>query len=163
MHLLMSVFAGIGHIYGDAGLKQLSESDVYAAGTVQMILSGKDFDRALMAFRLVDEVLHDRLLKQFSERCIENDKDIDDNLKQDLLKLRDTIRGGSKENAELVKVICGTLQENVISLLEEFKTEGSSNSPTFKFWIDYLDKVSVPLKLYLSSSRTGDWETHQLC
>ena len=49
-----------------------------------MILAGKDFDRALMAFRLIDKVLHDRLLKHFSEWLGENDKYIDANLRQDL-------------------------------------------------------------------------------
>ena len=45
MHLLMSVFAGIGFLYGDAGLvRLLYESDVFAPGTARHILSGKDFD-----------------------------------------------------------------------------------------------------------------------
>lgn len=48
MHLLMSVLSAIGYIYGDAGLKQLlHESGVFAAGSVQQILAGKDFDRGL--------------------------------------------------------------------------------------------------------------------
>ena len=63
MHLLMSVFAGIGFLYGDAGLEQLLHvSDVFALGTASYILSGQDFDRALKAVILVDEVLHQRLL-----------------------------------------------------------------------------------------------------
>ena len=66
MHFLMSVFAGIGHLYGDAGLRQLlCDSDVYAAGSVPQILSGKDFDRALMAYKLVDETLYRRFFQQF--------------------------------------------------------------------------------------------------
>lgn len=61
MHLLMSVFAGIGHLYGDAGLKQLLiDSGTYALGTVNNILLGKDFDRALTAFKLVDEALYNQ-------------------------------------------------------------------------------------------------------
>ena len=48
MHLLMSVFAGIGQWYGDVGLRQLPfESNVFVVRGVQQILSGKDFDKAL--------------------------------------------------------------------------------------------------------------------
>ena len=48
MHLLMSYIAGIGNIYGDCGLKNmLHESGVFAAGTTDQMLAGKDFDRAV--------------------------------------------------------------------------------------------------------------------
>ena len=51
----MSVFAGIGFLYGDAGLKHLLyESDVYAKGTADHILSGKDYDRAMRALIMID-------------------------------------------------------------------------------------------------------------
>lgn len=46
MHLLMPVKTGIGHLYDDAGLRHLlQDSDVFASGNVQPILSGKDFSR----------------------------------------------------------------------------------------------------------------------
>ena len=58
MHFMMSVFGGIGHIYGDAGLKQLmTDSDVFARLTADHILSGKDFDRAVRAVLIIDEAL----------------------------------------------------------------------------------------------------------
>ena len=48
MHLTMSLFSGIGVLYGDAGIRNLlKESGVDAAGTVSQMLSGKDFKRAL--------------------------------------------------------------------------------------------------------------------
>ena len=38
MHLLMCVFAVIGHLYGDAGLRELMfDSDVFALGSVQQM------------------------------------------------------------------------------------------------------------------------------
>ena len=46
MHLLMCVFTVIGFLYGDAGLRELLfESDVFALGSTQQFLTGKDFDR----------------------------------------------------------------------------------------------------------------------
>ena len=46
MHLLMSAISAVGNIYGDAGLRVLlSESGVFTAGTIQQIVTGKDFSR----------------------------------------------------------------------------------------------------------------------
>ena len=56
----------------DAGLCQLlHESSVFAAGSVQKILAGKEFDRALCALKLVDEALVARFLSHFNT-CYEN-------------------------------------------------------------------------------------------
>ena len=44
----MSVIAGIGYLFDDAGLKNLRhESGVFATGTVKHILSIKDYDKSL--------------------------------------------------------------------------------------------------------------------
>ena len=70
MHLLMSVLSAIGYMYGDAGLKQLlHESGVFAAGSVQKMMSGENVDRASYAMKLVDEALTSRLICWFSEWC----------------------------------------------------------------------------------------------
>jgi len=54
MHLIMSLFSGIGCLYEDAGLKNiLIDSNVFAAGTVQQIMKGKDFDRALESYKML--------------------------------------------------------------------------------------------------------------
>ena len=66
MHYMMALFGGIGYIYGDAGLKDLLvESDQFGPLTANLILSGKDFDRALKAILMVDEALNRRFLQQF--------------------------------------------------------------------------------------------------
>ncbi|WAR13564.1 hypothetical protein MAR_027744, partial [Mya arenaria] len=71
------------YFYGHAGLRHLlSESGVYAAGTVNDILTGKDFDRALTAFKMIDEALNSRLLTNFEAWCIENDIDLDEDLEE---------------------------------------------------------------------------------
>ena len=65
MHYMMALFGGIGHVYSNAGLKDLLvDSDVFAKLSAEHILSGKDFDRALKAIVMVDEVLNRRFLQQ---------------------------------------------------------------------------------------------------
>ena len=74
MHLLMSVFSGMGFLYGDAGLKQLlQDSGVFAPGTNQQTMSGRDFDRGIYALKFVDEVLHSRFSLQFKQWCEQKD------------------------------------------------------------------------------------------
>jgi hypothetical protein len=71
----MSCFvASIGKLWGDGGLKDLLiESSVYAAGTVEQMMTGKQFNRAVRALTLVYEALSSRLLSAFFEWCREND------------------------------------------------------------------------------------------
>ena len=66
----MCVFAATVYLYGDAGLRELLfESDVFVKGGVQQILTGKDFERALGGFKLVDEAWNNRFIVQFKCWC----------------------------------------------------------------------------------------------
>ena len=63
MHLTMTFLASLGKIYGDGGLKALlTESDVYADATANMMLQGKQFARGLRGIKLVYEALFRVLL-----------------------------------------------------------------------------------------------------
>ncbi|XP_060579912.1 uncharacterized protein LOC132736731 [Ruditapes philippinarum] len=158
MHMLMSVFAGIGHIYGDAGLFQLlSESGVYSSVTASNILAGKDFDRGLTAFKLIDEVLHTRLLINFESWCIDNERDFDEEVITSLLQLKDQTEVTDTE----IETWCEAASNNMFSLLEEFRKESRNISPTFRLWDDYLRRISVPLKLFISSTRSPNWNIHK--
>lgn len=163
MHFLMSVFAGIGHIYGDAGLWQLlCDSDVYAAGSVPQILSGKDFDRALMAYKLVDEALYRRFFQQFRKwtQQKEGSADIGSSVDQHTNIVFETFEGqpSSPTCQQAVLDLTEVIQEYLQPAMDEFRAKCRSLSPTFKLWDDFLLKVMLPLKLYICSSRTGNWE-----
>ena len=150
-------------MYGDAGLKQLlHESGVFAAGSVQKIMSGGDFDRTLYAMKLVDEALTSRSLFRFSEWCERTGKQIPQHLST-LLEELDTVFAIQDE-----QVISGTIgklsnviDECLLPILTEFRLEGRQASPTFKFWDDFLCRVLRPLKIFVSSARHGFWEEQQ--
>ena len=62
---MISLFGGIGYIYGDAGLKDImAESNILAKFKAERVLSGKDFDKARRAILMIDEVLNRRFLLQ---------------------------------------------------------------------------------------------------
>lgn len=132
MHFMMSVFGAIGHIYDDAGLKQLMvECDVFARLTADHILSDKDFDRALRAIIMIDEVLNNRFLFQLSACAERNSKLIPPNLLQRIGAL-EPLPGNDSTNVE---EILGLIDTDMVPLIELFRSEGMSMSPLFKFWM----------------------------
>ena len=165
MHLLMSLFAGIGQLFGDAGLLQLlHESGVYAPGTAQHILSGKDFDRAVRALKIVDEALNNRFMHQFHEWCNQNGKPITEELTQHLSELH-CLFGAEEQNEAAIKqavdILLELLRTTVEPLIAEFREVGRLKSPTFRLWDDFLQRIMLPLKVFLVATRNGDWEAHQ--
>lgn len=109
------------------------------------------------AIIMVDEVLSRRLLLQFYKWGQENSQLIPVSLFQKLQLL--DVR--SDEPGDLIQEITELIESSMLPLLELFRSEGRSVSPLFKFWDDYLSKVSLPLKLYLAASRHGLWDAFQ--
>lgn len=157
MHLLMSIFSAIGYLYGDAGLKQLlHESGVYAAGSVQQMLTGKDFDRALRGLRMVDEALNKRFLLQFKKWCDETNHIIPPRISE----LLSTISAG-KSIADVITQLTEVVMDRLMPLITLFREEGRSSSATFRLWDDFLVRGMNPLKVFLSTTRNGLWLENQ--
>lgn len=159
MHFLMSCFSGIGFVYGDIGLKELlCVSGVFAKNTDEHILSGKDFDRALRAVLMVDEVLHRRLLENFQKWLVQRNENISHELLKEISSYLDCL---TKGDTETVNLILDRIDSEIVPLIEQFRAEGRETSPLFKFWDGYLTNVSEPIKLYLASSRHSIWDANQ--
>ena len=62
-HIEMSYLGSIGHLMDDSGLKQLLEV-VYAANTVEHMLTGKAVCRAIRGHFLIDDTLNAMLISQ---------------------------------------------------------------------------------------------------
>ena len=46
-------------------------------------------------------------------------------------------------------------------LIDKFRTVGHSKSPMFAFWDSFLFEVMQPIKLFLHSTRVGDWPVYK--
>ena len=65
-HAIMTYLSSIGRIWGDAGLRDLLvDSGVYAAGTAELFLQGKEYNRAVKAYIHVYEALSQVRLTEF--------------------------------------------------------------------------------------------------
>ena len=57
-HSLMMLLGIIGHRFGDTGLAELSvESDVVAGGSIEKVLSGKNYNRVIRMHKILYEAL----------------------------------------------------------------------------------------------------------
>ena len=89
MHLLMAVFTGIGHLYGDARLRELLfDSDVFAEGNAHTHKNlEKNLTKSLQALQSVDEAMLARFLLQFKKWCSRDKKKFPDDVHCHLCKL----------------------------------------------------------------------------
>ena len=90
---------------------------------------------------------------QFQSKAIRNSNVTPGNTSESIKQLSESLYSVNEE-------ILLSLEHQMMPLLEEFRSEGR-NSPFFRFWDDYLSKVSAPLKLFISSSRHVIWAAHQ--
>ena len=53
------------------------------------------------------------------------------------------------------------LEENLFLALQQVQKEGRESSPTFRFWDDFLSNVTIPFKMPLAATRSGQWEIYE--
>jgi hypothetical protein len=53
------------------------------------------------------------------------------------------------------------LATDILPLMEQFRSEGRATSPTFLLWDDFLYRVMMPIKTFITSTRNGQWVTCQ--
>ena len=70
---------------------------MFVKGGVQQILTGKDFERALRGFKLVDEALNNRFIVQFKRWCETYGKVIPDDAYQVIGKFNEIFASTTKE------------------------------------------------------------------
>ena len=73
MHLIMAFLASIGEIFGDGGFQNiLTSSDVCAAATVNQMLQGKQYARAIRGVGLAHKALSQMFLTSAEAFAIKN-------------------------------------------------------------------------------------------
>ena len=159
-HLLMMLLGVIGSRFGDAGIRELAvQSDVVAEGSIDKVISGKHYNRAVRLHKIVYEALMRVLMQEFessltdeSSACMLNEeKHQMEQLKLDL------------EPEEF---------ERVLHSNEFHKWEGQFNAYVLdikekgtdlaRFWLSYLELCELMLNL-IYATRTGSWELYLSC
>ena len=63
----------------------------------------------------------------------------------------------NKISDKYIDIWSNTASTKLLPLMEESRL----SLPTFRIWDEYMTRVSEPLKLFISSTRTPDWSVHK--
>lgn len=148
-HLLMSFLGCIGYIMNGSGLKELL-STVYAPLSVDKMLQGHAFARAVRGHLLVQTALSQIIMNQ-----IPTTDDEQTGIKELLLNFMDETPSIDmlKDNQQLASIATKFGEE-----LEKNSAQGH----TSKLWVQYFHMVSL-MKDYIQAERSGDWHGHLDC
>ena len=160
-HTLSCYIAAVGKIWADDGLKDmLVDSSVYATGTVDHMLNGKQFNRAVRCLTLAYETLCALWLSAFFRWCKANK--IFENIPEDVWtcfsKFALDFKTMTDINTAFDEVI-SLFNLHIMPLIEDFQNWGNQSSPTFKYWNMFLGAIEVLLQ-NIRSERDGLWSVH---
>ena len=148
-HMLMSYMGSIGYVMGGSGIEQLWE-EVYAPASVNHMITGHAYSRALRAHVLTSAALTALFLEshnmnELSNETIASAARIVMNAKEDRTEIEDN--------------------QNVQQMVSQFDrgvAENENDSRTLTLWKQYLQQVVV-LCLFIYSERSGDMELQKFC
>ncbi|KAK4885458.1 hypothetical protein RN001_001729 [Aquatica leii] len=146
-HLLMSFFGAIGYIMQGSGLKEVL-SEIYAPKSLEKMLNGHAYTRAVRAHTLIHLTLALTILKELA---------IDDVMDATLIITVENILNNtlSYYDIEDDEEISGPL----LDLFNEKLIEYQKRGPTAQLWIQYFRMVSIA-KEFIRAERMGDWQAH---
>ena len=160
-HITCTLLSVLGKRFGDAGLWDLLvESEVVSSGSVDGVLAGKHYKRALYAHKAVLEALFRSLWGQFEE-WVRSTADTYVNLSPLLLALS---KARSRLSADSVRDLLNTETfQELLSLYQQFLSLlASCYGPMAQFWLSYMDIVLLILR-FIRATKEGNWSLHMRC
>lgn len=124
----------------------LVESDVIALGSINTVMSGKQYNRSVRSHKLMYEALQRLRFRSFYDSAGENLKFIIDEVAKNL----DYTNYSSYPLHEFTEIV---------DSYTAFIDLQSEANPTFHFWSSYIDMVQL-LLLYIRATRTSNWKLH---
>lgn len=160
-HIAQNYLGAIGCLMKGSGIEDiLVEADICLRGTANKIMSGKDYYAMLRAHSLINASMFGLHWEAFERWLVNENRDLDcmSELSTTVLNLMESI---SQENAQNAIETCNMATEQlrlISSLMAEFDAS-MCHSPTYQFWLMYMDMVNI-LKRYIHAERAGIWDDH---
>ena len=154
----MTFIAVIGRRYASAGLRDvLVEADVLAAGSVDQVLNGRHYNRAIRCLKSMFEAMWrlrwESFMRWMAEQQVSESPDFGS-----LYELVSDMRRNL--SCEEVGLLLSSGEFN--KLKEDFSLFLESCGPNATFWSDFIDMVQLLLG-FVRSSRTRNWPMHIQC
>ena len=145
----------IGKRFKDAGLRDLAvESEVIAEGSVDGVLDGRKYNRAVRFHKLLYEALYRLVWKQFYEWIEETNMQSDINLTAMLDEIQKLHNNTTQDQMDefLLHPTCIHFMNIFNTFIEVLRND---HGPMAGFWMSYLDMVEIVLGL-IRASREGN-------
>ena len=159
-HIACVFLAVIGKRFGDAGLRDLLiESRIIGSGSLNGVLEGKHYNRALRTHKIVVEALM-RLNWQAFIQCERESPHTSITRQMEAVEVAlQNVRKGLTSVSIQVLYDSPELKD-LLQSLEQFN--GSTRGKMGKFWQSYIEMVSLLLR-FIRATREGDWNLHLVC
>ena len=155
-HFLCSYMAALGKLVRGSGLGDIIvQSGICASGSIEAVLAGKHYNRALRVHKAVLESLQRLLLKSFLSESTEA-ADLFQQLSDDLQLCRD--------RHQLEAILRNPSVVLLFNLYTSFKDSiiSGERGKTPQFWLQYAEKVWLILRL-LRATKENDFDLHLSC
>ena len=157
-HTAMTFIAVIGKRYGSAGLRDiLIESDVIAEGSVDQVLNGRQYNRAINALKIVMEAMWRVRWAGFLQWLAEAQGTATRNMEQlqhDVTLVR--------HDTSIANVEALISSDSFAQLEEDLALFQSTLGPNATFWSEFIVMVQL-LLCFIRASRTRSWSLHLRC
>ncbi len=161
-HIICNCMSIIGKMFGDAGLRDMAvESGVIAEGSINKVLEGKQYNRAVRFHKLTCEALMRLAWAGFSDWLEAKHHD-------DLTHLNHTLSECFELHQNTCSATLTSAMENesckrIFELFVEYqKLLMNQRGPLSALWMTYIQMVETLLGL-LRADREGDWQLHLHC
>jgi len=155
-HTLMNFLGAVGYIMQGSGLEEMMGL-LYGSSTVDHVMTGKAFARAVRGHFII----HDALLQVLLQCIIDDvatDTDDDDAVSSIILHLYQFTWNNKVNVADCSILECEKLKE-ITDKLQLHQRELFSQSRTARLWLQYIEYIDL-VKLFLLAERMSDWHLH---
>lgn len=156
-HIICNALAVLGKRFMDAGLRDICiESGIVAEGSINGVLEGKMYNRAVRVHKLVYESLMRLIWEQFVSQLNENE--------QEYVKVQNFLSQLSNidlNQKDIVSMLVTQDFKDLKAMWSQFLDHlRTSNGDLSAFWMSYVDMVEDIILGLLRASREGNWELH---
>lgn len=159
-HTICNLLATIGKRFQDAGLHDLCvESGIIAEGSVQGVMEGKHYNRAIRLHKLVYEAILRLAWKQFVDWISEHYSEDVVHLDSIVHEIREMEQ--SSPEGDIVALLNTKSGSQTVKRFTDYLSflRDGKNGNLAAFWVSYLDMVDILLGL-VRAAREGDWTLH---
>ena len=151
----MSFLSVFSKRFRDAGLLDIIvESMLVANGSVNAVLEGRHYNRAMMTHKVVSEALERLRFRSFLTSVSDNEKEEIESILKRAVNLFPSNAFNEFANSETMT--------DVFRAYKDFLTAKCAASKTFAFWSSYLEMTHLLLS-FIRAIRTSDWTLHLEC